>query len=119
MLDGGDHIEREITSMTVKALLQGVDLWTYSLQLPQLYAKGGVFYQQVERDLGIENGKHCSIPALQGKVLKLVCQLQLIWLFLVPGYMCMFITKCAKMIIISTFVHLIKFSSEISTLKFA
>ena len=47
----------------------GKDLWTYVQQMPHLFSVGGLFFQQVERDLGLTDGKHCTLPALPGKVI--------------------------------------------------
>ena len=36
--------------------------------MPHLFSVGGLFYQQVKRDLGLTDGKHCTLPKLPGKV---------------------------------------------------
>ena len=49
----------------------GKDLWTYVQSMPHLFSVGGLFYNQVQRDLGLTDGKHCQLPCLPGKVSKL------------------------------------------------
>jgi deubiquitinating protein VCIP135 len=51
------------------ATLKGRDLWTHVQTMPHLFSVGGLFYKQVERDLGLVDGKHCTLPTLPGKVL--------------------------------------------------
>jgi deubiquitinating protein VCIP135 len=46
----------------------GRDLWTYIQTMPHLFSVGGLFYKQMERDLGLVEGKHCQLPVLPGKV---------------------------------------------------
>ena len=36
--------------------------------MPHLFSVGGLFYDQVKRDLGLVDGKHCTVPKLPGKV---------------------------------------------------
>ena len=36
--------------------------------MPHLFSVGGLFYKQMERDLGLVEGKHCQLPVLPGKV---------------------------------------------------
>ncbi|XP_013409530.1 deubiquitinating protein VCIP135 [Lingula anatina] len=66
----GDSLDMSIASLTLMATLTGKDLWTYVQGLPHLFSVGGLFYQQVERDLGLVEGKHCTLPVLPGKVFR-------------------------------------------------
>ena len=63
-----DSIDRSIASLAVIAQLQERDLWTVVQTMPHLFSVGGLFYQQVKRDLGLTDGKHCTLPKLPGKV---------------------------------------------------
>ncbi|XP_046335736.1 deubiquitinating protein VCPIP1-like [Haliotis rufescens] len=65
-----DNIDMSISSMALLAQLSGRDLWTYVSSQPHLFSVGGLFYKQVERDLGLAPGKHCTLPSLPGKVFR-------------------------------------------------
>ncbi|XP_067655119.1 deubiquitinating protein VCPIP1-like isoform X1 [Haliotis asinina] len=67
---GSDSIDMSISSMALLAQLSGRDLWTYVSSQPHLFSVGGLFYKQVERDLGLAPGKHCTLPSLPGKVFR-------------------------------------------------
>ena len=51
------------------ATLTGRDLWSYVQGMPHLFSVGGLFYEQVKRDLGLIEGKHCQLPSIPGKVI--------------------------------------------------
>ncbi|XP_006824972.1 deubiquitinating protein VCPIP1-like [Saccoglossus kowalevskii] len=57
-------------SMALMATISGSDLWTYVQNMPQLFARGGLFYRQVERDLGLADNKHCTLPTLPSKTFR-------------------------------------------------
>ena len=64
----GDSIDTSIASMTILCAVTGKDLWTYVQGMPHLFSVGGLLYNQVQRDLGLTEGKHCQLPCLPGKV---------------------------------------------------
>ncbi|KAL3842550.1 hypothetical protein ACJMK2_020546 [Sinanodonta woodiana] len=66
----GDSIDTSITSMAVMATLSGKDMWTYVQSMPHLFSVGGLFYNQVKRDLGLVHNKHCQLPTLSGKIFR-------------------------------------------------
>ncbi|KAK3102693.1 hypothetical protein FSP39_013188 [Pinctada imbricata] len=67
---GSDSIDAAIASMAIVATLKGRDLWTHVQTMPHLFSVGGLFYKQVERDLGLVDGKHCQLPSLPGRVFR-------------------------------------------------
>ncbi|XP_053384067.1 deubiquitinating protein VCPIP1-like [Mercenaria mercenaria] len=67
---GGDNIDTSIASLGILSAVQGKDLWTYVQGMPHLFSVGGLLYNQVKRDLGLVDGKHCQLPALPGKVFR-------------------------------------------------
>lgn len=46
---------------------KGEDVWSYAKKLPHLFQQGGVFYNIVKKDMGLMDGKHCTLPHLTGK----------------------------------------------------
>ncbi|KAK3576161.1 hypothetical protein CHS0354_039827 [Potamilus streckersoni] len=66
----GDSIDTSIASMNVMAALSGKDLWTYVQSMPHLFSVGGLFYNQMKRDLGLVHNKHCQLPTLSGKIFR-------------------------------------------------
>ncbi|KAL4225382.1 Deubiquitinating protein [Mactra antiquata] len=67
---GGDNIDTSIASLAILSAVQGKDLWTHVQSMPHLFSIGGLLYNQVKRDLGLVDGKHCQIPSLPGKVFR-------------------------------------------------
>lgn len=67
-ISGGDSIDMSIASLALMAAVAGKDLWAYVQSMPHLFSVGGLFYKQVDRDLGLVDGKHCTLPTLPGKV---------------------------------------------------
>lgn len=63
-----DSLDSSIASLAIMSTVTGRDLWTYVQTMPHLFSVGGLFYKQMERDLGLVDGKHCQLPALPGKV---------------------------------------------------
>lgn len=63
-----NSLDAAVASLTIMATLKGRDLWTHVQTMPHLFSVGGLFYKQVERDLGLVDGKHCTLPTLPGKV---------------------------------------------------
>ncbi|XP_041927287.1 deubiquitinating protein VCPIP1 isoform X1 [Alosa sapidissima] len=63
-----DNIDLEISSLCLLATLMGEDVWSYAKKLPHLFQPGGVFYNIVKKDMGLLDGKHCSLPQLSGRV---------------------------------------------------
>lgn len=61
------NLEVQLNSLTLLAALSGLDLWHYSKGKPELFERGGLFYNIVERDLGLEDGKHCMLPSIPEK----------------------------------------------------
>ena len=50
------------------ATVMGKDVWSYVQAMPNLFRAGGLFYEQVKRDLGLEDNKHARLPAIPGRV---------------------------------------------------
>ncbi|XP_062611900.1 deubiquitinating protein VCPIP1-like [Saccostrea cucullata] len=67
---GSNSLDAAVASLTIMATLKGRDLWTHVQTMPHLFSVGGLFYKQVERDLGLVDGKHCTLPTLPGKVFR-------------------------------------------------
>ncbi|XP_052065392.1 deubiquitinating protein VCPIP1-like [Mytilus californianus] len=65
-----DSLDSSIASLAIMSTVTGRDLWTYVQTMPHLFSVGGLFYKQMERDLGLVDGKHCQLPALPGKVFR-------------------------------------------------
>ncbi|CAH1785484.1 unnamed protein product [Owenia fusiformis] len=70
MQNGGDSLDMSIASLTLMATLTGKDLWSYSQAMPHLFSVGGLFYEQVKRDMGLVDGQHCTLPAIPGKLFR-------------------------------------------------
>jgi deubiquitinating protein VCIP135 len=66
--ESSDSLDTSIASLALMASLMGKDLWAYVQGMPHLFSIGGLFYQQVARDLGLIDGKHCTLPSLPNKV---------------------------------------------------
>ena len=64
-----DSIDTSIASLVLMATLQNRDLWTMVQTMPHLFSVGGLFYEQVKKDVGLTDAKHYTLPALPGKVL--------------------------------------------------
>ncbi|XP_035490011.1 deubiquitinating protein VCPIP1 [Scophthalmus maximus] len=62
-----DSIDLEMSSLCLLATLMGEDVWSYAKKLPHLFQQGGVFYNIVKKDMGLMDGKHCTLPHLTGK----------------------------------------------------
>ncbi|XP_077368137.1 deubiquitinating protein VCPIP1 [Festucalex cinctus] len=62
-----DSIDLEMSSLCLLATLMGEDVWSYAKKLPHLFQQGGVFYNIVKQDMGLLNGKHCTLPHLTGR----------------------------------------------------
>ncbi|XP_056149260.1 deubiquitinating protein VCPIP1-like [Lampris incognitus] len=62
-----DSIDLEMSSLCLLAALMGEDVWSYAKKLPHLFQQGGVFYNIVKKDMGLMDGKHCTLPHLMGK----------------------------------------------------
>lgn len=62
-----DNIDLEMSSLCLLATLMGEDVWSYAKKLPHLFQQGGVFYNIVKKDMGLMDGKHCTLPHLSGK----------------------------------------------------
>ncbi|KAJ0059254.1 hypothetical protein NL108_011293 [Boleophthalmus pectinirostris] len=62
-----DSIDLEMSSLCLLATLMGEDVWSYAKKLPHLFQQGGVFYNIVKKDMGLLDGKHCTLPHLTGK----------------------------------------------------
>ncbi|XP_024124424.1 deubiquitinating protein VCIP135 [Oryzias melastigma] len=62
-----DSIDLEMSSLCLLAALMGEDVWSYAKKLPHLFQQGGVFYNIVKKDMGLMDGKHCTLPHLTGK----------------------------------------------------
>ncbi|KAM6989391.1 LOW QUALITY PROTEIN: deubiquitinating protein VCPIP1 [Tautogolabrus adspersus] len=65
--EGQDGIDLEMSSLCLLATLMGEDVWSYAKKLPHLFQQGGVFYNIVKKDMGLMDGKHCTLPHLTGK----------------------------------------------------
>ncbi|KAF4076646.1 hypothetical protein AMELA_G00217500 [Ameiurus melas] len=62
-----DSVDLEMSSLCLLATLMGEDVWSYAKKLPHLFQQGGVFYNIVKKDMGLFDGKHCTLPHLTGK----------------------------------------------------
>ncbi|KAK1879008.1 Deubiquitinating protein VCIP135, partial [Dissostichus eleginoides] len=62
-----ESIDLEMSSLCLLATLMGEDVWSYAKKLPHLFQQGGVFFNIVKKDMGLLDGKHCSLPHLTGK----------------------------------------------------
>ncbi|KAK5860473.1 hypothetical protein PBY51_021948 [Eleginops maclovinus] len=62
-----ESIDLEMSSLCLLATLMGEDVWSYAKKLPHLFQQGGVFYNIVKKDMGLLDGKHCTLPHLTGK----------------------------------------------------
>ncbi|XP_068423851.1 deubiquitinating protein VCPIP1 [Clinocottus analis] len=62
-----DSIDLEMSSLCLLATLMGEDVWSYAKKLPHLFLQSGVFYNIVKKDMGLMDGKHCTLPHLTGK----------------------------------------------------
>ncbi|XP_040028364.2 deubiquitinating protein VCPIP1 [Gasterosteus aculeatus] len=62
-----EGIDLEMSSLCLLATLMGEDVWSYAKKLPHLFQQGGVFYNIVKKDMGLMDGKHCTLPHLTGK----------------------------------------------------
>ncbi|XP_058483141.1 deubiquitinating protein VCPIP1 [Solea solea] len=62
-----DSIDLEMSSLCLLATLMGEDVWSYAKKLPHLFQQGGVFFNIVKKDMGLMDGKHCTLPHLTGK----------------------------------------------------
>ncbi|XP_066272769.1 deubiquitinating protein VCPIP1-like [Branchiostoma lanceolatum] len=60
-------IDLQISSLSALAMLSGKDLWSFVQTMPQLFSREGVFTKKVEQDLGLSDGKHCTLPSFPGK----------------------------------------------------
>ncbi|KAH3870693.1 hypothetical protein DPMN_033884 [Dreissena polymorpha] len=67
---GGDSLDTSIASLTILSAVEGKDFWSYVQGMPHLFSVGGLLYQQVKRDMGLVDGKHCQLPCLPGKVFR-------------------------------------------------
>ncbi|XP_064634580.1 deubiquitinating protein VCPIP1-like isoform X2 [Lineus longissimus] len=66
----GDSLDKSIATLALMATLTGRDFWGYVQSMPHLFSIGGLFYKQVDRDIGLTDGKHCTLPCLPGKVFR-------------------------------------------------
>ncbi|MGH0144761.1 UNVERIFIED_CONTAM: hypothetical protein FKN15_005854 [Acipenser sinensis] len=48
-------------------LQHGEDVWSYAKKLPHLFQHGGVFHNIMKKDMGLVDGKHCTLPHIPGK----------------------------------------------------
>ncbi|CAG5118485.1 unnamed protein product, partial [Candidula unifasciata] len=64
----GDNLDHSLSALALTAALDNKDLWTYVQQRPHLFSVNGLFYKQVERDMGLIHGKHCQLPMLSHKL---------------------------------------------------
>ncbi|XP_048832791.1 deubiquitinating protein VCPIP1 [Brienomyrus brachyistius] len=62
-----ENIDLEMSSLCLLATLMGEDVWSYAKKLPHLFQQGGVFYNIMKKDMGLVDGKHCTLPHLSGK----------------------------------------------------
>ncbi|GFO30372.1 deubiquitinating protein vcip135-like [Plakobranchus ocellatus] len=65
---GGDSLDHSLSALALTAALENRDLWTHVQRLPHLFSVNGAFYRQVERDIGLEHGRHYQVPLLPQKV---------------------------------------------------
>uniref|UniRef100_T1J3E2 Uncharacterized protein n=1 Tax=Strigamia maritima TaxID=126957 RepID=T1J3E2_STRMM len=60
-------LDAALTSLALSARFGGKSMWTHVQNMPNLFLPGGLFYQQVERDVGLVDGKHYHLPCLPDK----------------------------------------------------
>ncbi|BFZ16195.1 hypothetical protein BsWGS_19234 [Bradybaena similaris] len=65
---GGDNLDHSLSALVLTAALDNKDIWSYVQLRPHLFSVNGLFYKQVERDVGLKHGKHCHLPMLPHKV---------------------------------------------------
>lgn len=46
----------------------GATVWSYAQENEWLFCRGGLFYAQMQRDVGLVDGKHCHLPLIPDKV---------------------------------------------------
>ncbi|KAH7970477.1 hypothetical protein HPB49_007759 [Dermacentor silvarum] len=46
----------------------GASVWSYAQENEWLFCRGGLFYAQMQRDVGLVDGKHCHLPLIPDKV---------------------------------------------------
>lgn len=46
----------------------GASVWAYAQENEWLFCHGGLFYAQMQRDVGLVDGKHCHLPLIPDKV---------------------------------------------------
>ncbi|XP_070565133.1 LOW QUALITY PROTEIN: deubiquitinating protein VCPIP1-like [Ptychodera flava] len=80
----GADLDLQISSMALMATLTGTDLWGYVQKMPHLFTKSGLFYRQVERDLGLADNKHFTLPTLPNKTFRYNASAERIELCLEP-----------------------------------
>lgn len=61
------NLNAVITSLMLSASLNNQSLWSYAQTRPELFTRGGLFYMQVENDVGLSDGKHYTLPFLHDK----------------------------------------------------
>ncbi|KAG0437708.1 hypothetical protein HPB47_017319 [Ixodes persulcatus] len=61
-------LEAGVRTMLSHLKRSGQTVWTYAQENPWLFCRGGLFYAQMQRDIGLVDGKHCHLPLIPDKV---------------------------------------------------
>ncbi|XP_033112608.1 deubiquitinating protein VCIP135-like [Anneissia japonica] len=62
-----DDIDIQVSSLALMATLLEQDLWDYVQTRPELFQKDGLYYKLMERDLGLVDKKHFTLPSINNK----------------------------------------------------
>lgn len=61
-------LEAGVRTMLNHLKRSGETVWAYAQGNPWLFCRGGLFYAQMQRDIGLVDGKHCHLPLIPDKV---------------------------------------------------
>lgn len=64
---GGDSLDNSLISLGILAETMGMDMWNLVQSQPHHFSRGGLYYRQAERDVGLVDDKHFKFPAFPGK----------------------------------------------------
>lgn len=65
---GLDNLDASITSLMLTTMLTNQNVWSHVQQLPNLFLPRGLLYMQVQRDIGLVDGKHCRLSIVPDKI---------------------------------------------------
>ncbi|XP_076471007.1 deubiquitinating protein VCPIP1-like isoform X2 [Babylonia areolata] len=64
---GGDSLDHSLISLGILAETVGVDIWSLVQSQPHHFSRGGLYYRQAQRDVGLVPDKHFCFPVFPGK----------------------------------------------------